>query len=184
MKMSADRYGQFLLSSQGNYPGTHWGGHLDGLTHDNGQCFLKKQRVTPRQRGHPVRAGAVLSERGYVNPETGQCWRIDCRIFAPGADGCTKRDHVAPLAPRGIPYRTVLLDIWYATTHLFKGLLANQKIFYGPLKTRFKRLGATAWPTIPATNGSANPSGTWPGRARTWRRAQRARARPRARIRS
>ena len=159
MKMSADRYGQFLLSSQGNYPGTHWGGHLDGLTHDNGQCFLTKQHVTSRQRRHPVRAGAVLRERGYVNPETGQCWRIDCRIFAPGADGCTKRDHVAQL-------------------------LTNQKIFYGPLKTRFKRLGATAWPTIPAANGPTDPSGAWPGRTRTRRRAQPGRAGPRTRIRS
>ena len=88
------------------------------------------------------------------------------------------------LAPRGIPSRTALLDIWYAITYLFKGLLANQKIFYGPLKTRFKRLGATAWPTTPAANGPANPSGAWPGRVRTWCRAKRARARPWARIRS
>ena len=45
MKMSADLYGQFLLSGQVNYTGTYLADHLDGLTHDNVQYFLKNQRV-------------------------------------------------------------------------------------------------------------------------------------------
>ena len=54
-------------------------------------------------------------------------------------DGKTKLDHVtdmlAQLAPRGITYRTVLMDSWYATTALFKWLLAAGKTFYCPLKS-------------------------------------------------
>nr|WP_262905639.1 transposase [Hymenobacter siberiensis] len=75
----------------------------------------------------------------YVNPETDQFWLLDYRLFAPDVDGKTKLEHVADmlaqLAPRGITYRTVLMDSWYATTALFKWLLAAGKTFYCPLKS-------------------------------------------------
>lgn len=180
MKVTAELYGQFLLSSQINYTGTYLADHLDGLTHDNVQYFLRTQHVTPRQLWHQVQAEVVLSDRGYVlfddtvldkrhsrrielvrrqysgnahglipgiglvtcvyvNPDTGQFWLIDYRLFAPEADGRTKLDHVAAmlaqLAPRGIVYRTVLMDSWYATTKLFKWVAAAGKIFYCPLKS-------------------------------------------------
>ncbi|GAB3637954.1 hypothetical protein GCM10027422_35440 [Hymenobacter arcticus] len=112
---------------------------------------------------HGVLAGIGLVTCVYVNPETDQFWLIDYRLFAPETDGKTKLDHVAEilaqLAPRGISYRTVLMDSWYATTALFKWLLKAEKTFYCPLKTRFKRLGATASSTIRATNRPASP---WP----------------------
>jgi hypothetical protein len=44
-------------------------------------------------------------------------------------------DMLGQLAPRGIAYRTVLLDSWYATTVLFKWLLVAGKTFYCPLKS-------------------------------------------------
>ena len=75
----------------------------------------------------------------YVNPETDLFWLTDYRLFAPDGDGKTKLEHVADrlgqLAPRGIAYRTVLVDSWYATTPLFKWLLAAGKTFYYPLKS-------------------------------------------------
>ena len=85
-------------------------------------------------------------------------------------DGKTKLEHVTEmlgqLAPRGIPYRTVLMDSWYATTALFKWLLAAGKTFYCPLKTRFKRLGATASSMIPATRSSTSRWTAWAGRTK------------------
>lgn len=179
MKVTAELYGQFLLSSQVNYTGTYLADHLAELTHDNVQYFLKKQRFTPRQLWQQVRGEVVLSARGYVlfddtvldkrhsrrialvrrqysgnahglipgiglvncvyvNPETGQYWLIDYRLYDPGADGHSKLEHVAQmlarLAPRGITYRTVLMDSWYATTTLFKWVEKEGKIFYCPLK--------------------------------------------------
>ena len=87
---------------------------------------------------HGVIAGIGLVNCVYVNPETNQFWLIDYRLFVPDDDGKTKLDHVADmlaqLAPRGIPYRTVLMDSWYATTKLFKWLLEAGKTFYCPLK--------------------------------------------------
>nr|GFD26692.1 hypothetical protein [Tanacetum cinerariifolium] len=54
-------------------------------------------------------------------------------------DGKSKLDHVADmltqLAERQIPYRTVLMDSWYATTALFKELENRGKYFYCPLKS-------------------------------------------------
>ena len=88
---------------------------------------------------HGLIAGIGLVNCVYVNPDTGQFWLIDYRLFAPEADGRTKLDHVADmlaqLAPRGISYRTVLMDSWYATTKLFKWVVAAGKIFYCPLKS-------------------------------------------------
>ena len=88
---------------------------------------------------HGVIAGIGLVNCVYVTPETNQFWLIDYRLFAPDDDGKTKLDHVADmlaqLAPRGIPYRTVLMDSWYATTKLFKWLLEAGKTFYCPLKS-------------------------------------------------
>ena len=185
MKVTAQLYGQFLVSSQVNYTGTYYTGtyladHLEGLTHDNVRYFLKTQPFTPRQLWQQVRPQVVRSQRGYVlfddtvldkhhsrrielvrrqcsgnahgviagiglvtcvyvNPETDQFWLIGYRLFAPDTDGKTKLDHVAEmlaqLAPRGISYRTVLMDNWYATTKLFKWLLAAGKTFYCPLKS-------------------------------------------------
>ena len=180
MKVTAQLYGQFLMSSQVNYTGTYLADHLDGLSHDNVRYFLKTQRFTPRQLWQQVRPQVVLSARGYVlfddtvldkhhsrrielvrrqysgnahgviagiglvncvyvNPETDQFWLLDYRLFAPDEDGKTKLEHVADmlaqLAPRGITYRTVLMDSWYATTKLFKWLLQAGKTFYCPLKS-------------------------------------------------
>ena len=78
----------------------------------------------------------------YVNPETRDFWLIDYRVFQPDQDGKTKIDHVlemlTQLAPRGISYRTVLMDSWYAVTSIFKWIMAAEKIFCCPIKTNRK----------------------------------------------
>ena len=80
---------------------------------------------------HAIIKGIGLVNCVYVNPETDQFWLLDYRLFAPGADGKSKLDHVtdmlAQLAARQIPCRTVLMDSWYATTDLFKQLLRAGK---------------------------------------------------------
>jgi len=112
----------------------------------------------------------------YVNPETEQFWLLDYHLFAPEADGKRKLDHVADmlaqLTTRQLPYRTVLMDSWYATTALFKQLTLAGKVFYCPLKTRLKRLGATASSMTRVGNSPTNRVRYLPGRRRTWRRAK------------
>ena len=66
MKVTAQLYGQFLVSSQVNYTGTYLADHLDGLTHDNVRYFLKTAHFTLRQLWQRVSPQVVFSARGYV----------------------------------------------------------------------------------------------------------------------
>ena len=82
MKMSADLYGQFLLSSQGNYPGTHWAGHGRGFeaeTVPRTGVHLpdgrpRHQRVDTRRHGRRrsrtwrLRDGCVISPCSRATP--------------------------------------------------------------------------------------------------------------------
>jgi hypothetical protein len=77
--------------------------------------------------------------------KTGRFWVIDYRVFDPSADGKTKLDHVRDMlhsvSHRGVPFRTGLMDSWYATKDLM--LLIDgmgqkkeeKKTFYCPLKS-------------------------------------------------
>ena len=81
----------------------------------------------------------------YVNPQTERFWVIDYRIFDPETDGKSKLDHVQQMLRsvehRRVPFRTVLMDSWYATKDLM--LLIDgmgekkeeEKTFYCPLKS-------------------------------------------------
>ena len=66
MKVTAQLYGQFLVSSRVNYTGTYLADHLEGLTHDNVHYFLKTSHFTPRQLWQQVRLQLVFSAQGYV----------------------------------------------------------------------------------------------------------------------
>lgn len=66
MKVTLDLYGQFLLSSQINYTCTFLADHLEGLTHDNVQYFLRSKRFSPRQIWQRLKHEIVLSSKGYI----------------------------------------------------------------------------------------------------------------------
>jgi len=76
----------------------------------------------------------------YVNPDTGQYWIIDYRIFDPDGDGKTKLDHVREMllalcASKGLPCDRVLMDSWYATKELMLFIESLGKIYYCPIKS-------------------------------------------------
>jgi hypothetical protein len=79
----------------------------------------------------------------YVNIKTGNYWIIDWRIYAPDEDGKSKLDHVQDMfdnamAHKKLPFRTVLMDSWYATMDLMKHIHRANKRFYCPLKSNRK----------------------------------------------
>jgi hypothetical protein len=79
----------------------------------------------------------------YVNPDTGEYWVIGWRIYNPDADGKSELVHVREmfdnaLLQKRLPFRTVLMDSWYATTSLMLHIDRAGKIFYCPLKSNRK----------------------------------------------
>ena len=89
---------------------------------------------------HGIIKGIGVVNCVYVNPETEQFWIIDYRIFDPDGDGKTKLDHVRDMliglvADKQIPFRTVLMDTWYATKSLMLLIESLHKIYYCPIKS-------------------------------------------------
>ena len=76
----------------------------------------------------------------YVNPEENAFWIIDYRIYDPVRDGKTKIDHLMDMLrncryKKKLPFRTVLMDSWYATRKIMRYIEKLEKIYYCPLKS-------------------------------------------------
>lgn len=92
---------------------------------------------------HRVIKGIGVVNCLYVNPDTGEYWVIDWRVYDPDADGKTKLDHAREMfdnaiAHKRLPFRAVLMDSWYATKDLMLHIDRAGKIFYCPLKNNRK----------------------------------------------
>ncbi len=75
----------------------------------------------------------------YVNPDTDRFWVIDYRVYDPERDGRSKLDHLFDMWRTivhvdQLPFRTVLMDSWYATMKVMKAIEKADKIYYCPLK--------------------------------------------------
>lgn len=75
----------------------------------------------------------------YVNPDLNRFWIIDYRIYDPERDGRSKIDHLLEMwrsiiHVEQIPFRTVLMDSWYATMKIMKTIEKAEKIYYCPIK--------------------------------------------------
>ncbi len=108
----------------------------------------------------------------YVNPETEQFWIIDYRIFDKGGDGLSKLDHVREMFDhtrehKHLPFRTVLMDSWYATRPLMLHIERAGKLFYCPLKANrqvnegdadhisYRRVDALSWSAAEQRQGKS-----------------------------
>ncbi len=173
-------YCQYLLSSPINYTLTNLAEHLEGVSHDRINRYLRGEKLTPRQLWQTVKDDVVTSELGYiifddsvldkrfarviectqvqysgnahglvrgiglvsclyVNPELGQYWLIDYRIYDKATDGYSKLEHVQSMLlgvvnHKRLPVRTVLMDSWYASQKLMALIDQLGKIYYCPLK--------------------------------------------------
>ncbi len=105
----------------------------------------------------------------YVNPELNKYWIIDMRIFAPEEDGKTKLDHLQDMLihsiyAKKIPFKTVLMDSWYATKGIILELEKREKKYYCPLKKNrkvddgneeetYRQIGDLEWTETEKNNG-------------------------------
>lgn len=104
--------------------------------------FSQKIELVRRQYSgneHRVIRGIGLVSCVYANPETGQFWVIDYRIYDPDGDGKSKLDHVGDMLlnvvyQKQLPFRQVLMDSWYAAQKLMALIDNLGKIYYVPLK--------------------------------------------------
>jgi hypothetical protein len=118
------------------------GGYLafDDTVLDHDSSF--KIELVRRQysgNAHDVIKGIGVVTCVYINPELDQFWIIDYRIYDPDRDGKTKLEHVRDmlnraLADKGLPFRGVLMDSWYAERQLMLHIERINKVYYCPLK--------------------------------------------------
>jgi hypothetical protein len=202
MRFTKLNYCQYLLSSQINYTITNLADHLESMSHDQINRYLRREKLTPsllwenvklliqahenayiifddtvldkrysedieltrRQYSgneHGVLRGIGVVSCVYVNPETGQFWVIDYRIYDPEGDGKSKLEHVTEMLQsliysKLLPFHTVLMDSWYATKTLMQYIDNLGKYYYCPLKKNrlvddaggreeFKRIDSLNW---------------------------------------
>lgn len=184
MSFTKLNYCQYLLSSPINYTVKNLADHLEGVSHDRINRYLRGEKLTPRllwdnvrpllqpsQNAYLLFDDTVLDKRHstsieltrrqysgnehrvvrgiglvscvYVNGETGQFWVIDYRLYDPNGDGQSKLDHVAAMLDgvaysKQLPFRTVLMDSWYATQKLMAQIDQLEKHYYCPLKVNRK----------------------------------------------
>jgi hypothetical protein len=75
----------------------------------------------------------------YINPELDRFWVIDYRLFDPDRDGRSKLAHLLEMwrtliHVEKLPFRTVLMDSWYAAMKIIKAIECAEKLYYCPLK--------------------------------------------------
>jgi hypothetical protein len=173
-------YCQYLLGSQINYTITNLAEHLQTVSHDSINRYLKRDKLTPSLLWKTVKKLMTLDEQGYiifddtvldkrysskielvrrqysgnakkvikgigvvnciyVNPKTGEFWIIDYRIYDKDGDGKSKLEHLEDMLNnvvyhKKIPFKTVLMDSWYASKKVILLIERLNKIYYCPLK--------------------------------------------------
>jgi hypothetical protein len=106
------------------------------------KTYSKKIELVRKQwsgNEHRIIKGIGIVNCIYVNPETQQFWIIDYRVYDPEGDGKSKLDHVSEMLnlavyAKQIPFKTVLMDTWYATLELMRQIEGLQKFYYCPIK--------------------------------------------------
>lgn len=89
---------------------------------------------------HGLIKGIGMINCVYVNPDTGEYWIIDYRIYAPENDNKSKLDHVRDmlisLVARGeVTFDRVLMDSWYGAKELLLLIERLGKSYFVPLKS-------------------------------------------------
>lgn len=104
----------------------------------------------------------------YVNPDIDRFWVIDYRVYDPERDGRSKLDHLFEMwrtivHVERLPFRTVLMDSWYATMKVMKAIEKADKIYYCPVKANrqvtespdeaYQRVDSLAWTNAELESG-------------------------------
>jgi hypothetical protein len=135
----------------------------DTVLNKNFSHKIELVRLQYSGNAHGLIKGIGLVNCVYVNPESGQYWVIDYRVYDPDRDGKSKLDHVQDMLTqierhKQLPFHAVLMDTWYATKELMLFIDSLHKIYYCPLKDNrqvddsggqqpYRRVDALSWTT-------------------------------------
>lgn len=153
-----------VVRSEGSYLA------FDDTVLDHNSSF--KIELVRRQysgNAHDIIKGIGAVTCVYTNPDIDQFWIIDYRIYDPDRDGKTKLDHVRDmlndaLYDKGLPFRGVLMDSWYAERKLMLHIERLGKVYYCPLKDNrqvdetggergYQRVDSLSWTEHEADHG-------------------------------
>lgn len=89
----------------------------------------------------------------YYNPDLDRYWIIDARIYQPDQDGKKKYEHLQEMMlraiDRGVLFRTVLMDTWYAITSIMHWINHLGYKFVCPIRSNRQILDRWSDPNIP-----------------------------------
>ena len=87
---------------------------------------------------HDTVMGVGVVNCVYYNPELDRYWVIDARIYQPDEDGKKKYEHLQDMMlkaiERGVIFKTVLMDTWYAITRIIQWINELGYKFVCPIK--------------------------------------------------
>jgi len=111
----------------------------DSVLDKNHSHKIELVRLQYSGNAHRLIKGVGMVNCLYVNPDSGQYWVVDYRLFDPDGDGKTKLDHVhdmliALVGAKAVAFDRVLFDSWYVSKDLMLLVESLGKIYYCPLK--------------------------------------------------
>lgn len=94
----------------------------DSVSDKTGSKKIELARWQYAGSAHDTIMGIGVVNCLYYNPELDRYWILDARIYQPDQDGKKKYEHLQDMLlkaiERGVVFRTVLMDTWYAITSL------------------------------------------------------------------
>lgn len=105
--------------------------------HSSSRIELTRRQYSGNE--HRVIRGIGLISCVYVNAETGQFGGSDYRLYDPDGDGHSKLEQVGEMLngvvySKQLPFKSVLMDSWYASQKLMAQIDQLEKVYYCPLK--------------------------------------------------
>lgn len=87
---------------------------------------------------HSTVMGIGIVNCVYYNPDLDRYWIIDARIYQPDQDGKKKYEHLQEMMlkaiERGVEFRTVLMDTWYAIAKIMQWINGLGYKFVCPIR--------------------------------------------------
>jgi len=102
---------------------------------------------------HDTVMGIGIVNCVYYNPDLDRYWVIDSRIYQPDQDGKKKYEHLQEMMlkaiERGVVFRTVLMDTWYAITSIMQWINSLGYKFVCPIRSNRQILDRWSDPDNP-----------------------------------